>query len=376
MTLILLFINVAGVTGHINESHKMAVWMKPKLTIRDIARMAGVSHTTVSRVLNNDPRVRPDTTKKILQVVEESGYRPDPLAQRFARKRSNLIGLMVSDIGNPFYAELARGIEDRALGRDYHVIFCSTDEIPERTERYTEIMRGIGIDGIIFASVRLHDEVVEKLIEDRLPLVMVNRKLRSEKGDYVVLDNQLGAYQLTQHLIDHGYRKIAIITGPSIFSTGVDRLKGYQQALKEKDIPVRDTFIFQVPFRRQEGYRAAKTLLSRDDRPEAIFGGNDYIALGVMDAAEELGIRIPEDVVLVGFDDTEYARRMKLTTVSQRKYEMGNLAVQILIDCIENKADGYTHRIVLEPRLIIRESCGEHPRGEWSEDGVPTEEKI
>lgn len=349
----------------------MAACMKSKLTIRDIARMAGVSHTTVSRVLNNDPRVHPDTAKKILQIVERLGYRPDPLAQRFARKRSNLICLMVSDMSNPFYAELARGIEDRALGCGYHVIFCSTDDKPERTEQYTKIMKDLGIDGLIFASARLHDQAVEKLIEDRWPLVLVNRRLKSEIGDYVVLDNQLGAYQLTQHLIEHGYRKIAIITGPSSLSTGLDRLKGYQQALKEGDISVRDTFIFQVPFSRQEGYRAGKRLLSGDSRPEAVFGGNDYLALGVMDAAEELGIRIPEDLALVGFDDTEYAQRMKLTTVSQRKYEMGNLAVQILVNHIENRESGYSHRIVLEPRLIIRQSCGQHPiRSEDSKESI------
>jgi len=364
LTGILLFIkNVARVTGHIGEVDEMIGAGKSKLTIRDIAGMAGVSHTTVSRVLNKDPRVHPDTSKRVLQIVEESGYHPDPLAQRFARKRSNLIGLLVSDIGNPFYAELARGIEDRALECGYHVIFCSTDEIQERSRRYTEVMKGIGVDGLIFASVRLSDPVVEKLIEERLPVVMVNRKLRSEKGDYVVLDNQLGAYQLTRHLIGHGYRKIAIITGPSVFSTGMDRLKGDEQALHEMDIPLTDRFVFHVPFRRQDGYRAAKTLLTSGDRPEAIFGGNDYIALGVMDAADELGIRIPEDLVLVGFDDTEYARRIRLTTVSQRKYEMGNLAVRILIDSIENRGNDYHHRIILEPRLIVRQSCGSHEEG-------------
>ena len=355
-----LFINLAALTGHI-DSHGIAAQMKTKLTIRDIARMAGVSHTTVSRVLNNDPKVASETAKRILELVQKVEYRPNPLARRFARKRSNLIGLLVSDISNPFYAELARGIEDKAQECGYHVIFCSTDDRLDRNQQYIEIMRNTGVDGLIFASVGLHDQHVEKLIEDRLPLVLVNRKLESEKGDYVVLDNRFGAYQLTQHLIEHGYRKIAIITGPSDYSTGVERLRGYREALKDHGIAIRDTLIFQVPFSREDGYRAAKALLNGADKPEAIFGGNDHIALGVMDAADEFGIRIPEDLALVGFDDTEYARSMKLTTVSQRKYEMGSLAVQIWVDYIENKVNGYAHRIVLEPKLMIRQSCGGHP---------------
>ena len=190
----------------------LAEEMKPKLTIRDVARIAKVSHTTVSRALNRDPSVHPETAKRVLQIVKKTGYRPDPLAQRFARKRSFLFGLMVSDISNPFYAELARGIEDRAFEYGYHVIFCSCDDKSEKIKRYTHILTELGIDGLIFGSARLNDPVVRGLLEDRFPFVLVNRKLRSEKGNYVVLDNILGGYQLTRHLIEHGYRKIAIIT--------------------------------------------------------------------------------------------------------------------------------------------------------------------
>ncbi len=335
--------------------------MRQKLTIRDIARLAGFSHTTVSRVLNHDPCVRPQTAEKVLSVVREFNYRPDPLARSFARRRSNLIGLIVSDISNPFYAELARGIEDRALKHEYHVIFCSTDETLEREQRYAEIMRETGVEGLIFASVRREDPVVEKLIEEHFPVVMVNRRLRAELGSYVVLDNRKGAYLLTRHLVGHGWSKIAIITGPSHFSTGFERLEGYKEALLEAAIPLHEEFVCRVQFSREAGYRSARELLAGRERPEAIFGGNDYIALGVMDAARELDIRIPEDLALVGFDDTDYARRMQLTTVSQRKYEMGELAVQRLVEMIEHGSrDGYAHRIVLEPRLIMGQSCGSH----------------
>ena len=180
--------------------------MKKKLTIRDIARLAGVSHTTVSRALNNDPRVQLETVKKILAVVEAQRYRLNPLARRFARGRSNLIGLMVSDIKNPFYAEMARGIEDQARKLGYLVIICSTDDQTEVLARYTETVIGAGIDGLIIASVRLVDPTVEKLINERFPVVMVKRRLKAEIGEYVVLDNIKGTYHLTQHLIKSGYQ--------------------------------------------------------------------------------------------------------------------------------------------------------------------------
>lgn len=337
---------------------------KKRLTIRDIAKMAKVSHMTVSRVLNNDSRVREETRKRILGLVNKLHYRPDARARTFVSKKSNLIGLVVSDISNPFYAELARGIEDKAHEQGYNVIFCSTVNKPERMEIYVDLMMDAGIDGFIFASARLHEPVVEKLIDERFPLVLVNRKLRGETCNYVVLNNIKGAYEITEHLINLGYRKIAIITGPSNVFTGLERLKGYQQALKDHRIEFDDNYVIQGPFTRETGYEGTQELLTMEERPEAIFAGNDYIAMGVIDAVEELGLHIPEEIAVVGFDDTKFAsnQRIRLTTVSQRTYEMGNLGVQILIDYIERKETDYTHRVVLEPRLVIRESCGEKLR--------------
>ena len=173
-----------------------------------------------------------------------------------------------------------------------------------------------------------------------------------------------GAYEVTKHLIDLGYRKIALIDGPSNVSTGLDRLRGYQRALKEHHVALNPDYIIHGPFARVTGYEGARRLLEMENRPEAIFGGSDYIAMGVIDALQEMGLRIPEDIGLVGFDDTEFAsnQRIRLTTVSQNKYDMGNLGVQILIDLIERKNTNYTHKVILEPELVIRESCGQKLR--------------
>jgi len=339
---------------------------REKLTIRDIARMANVSHTTVSRVLNHDPRVRDKTRKRILQIVTELGYKPDARARQLVMRRSNLIGLVVQDISNPFYAELARGIEDKAHQEGYNIVFCSTDNKPERMDRYVHVMLGVGVDGFIFASARLHEPVIEKLIDEKFPLVLVNRKLRGEGFNYVVLNNFQGAYEVTKHLIDLGYRKIAIVDGPSNVSTGLDRLRGYQRALKDHGIDIDQDYVVQGPFARVTGYDGTRSLLKIRNRPEAIFAGSDDMAMGVIDAAEEMGFGIPDDLALVGFDDTEFAsnQRVRLTTVSQRQYEMGSLGVQILVDHIQRKEMNYTHKVVLEPRLVVRESCGKRLRAE------------
>ena len=337
---------------------------RKRYTIRDIAKMAKVSHTTVSRVLNNAPRVREETRRRILELVSILDYRPHARARAFASKRSHLLGLLVSDISNPFYAELARGIEDKAHEKGYNVIFCSTDEKSERMKTYTNLMMDAGVDGLIFASVHLHEPVTEKLIDERFPVVLVNRKLSGSSYNYVICNNIQGAYEITEHLINLGHRKIAIITGSSNLSTGRERLQGYQKALKNHGIDFNQNYVIQGPFKRETGYEAAKKLLTMKDGPRAIFAGNDFMAIGVIDAIEELGMNIPEDVAVVGFDDTEFAShlRTKLTTVSQRKYEMGNLAVQILIDYIERKQKNYIHKVILEPKLVIRESCGQKLR--------------
>ncbi len=332
--------------------------MSKKLTIRDIAKLAKVSHMTVSRVLNNDPKVKEETKNRVVEVIHKYKYRPDPTARMFANRKSFLLGIIVADIRNPFYAELARGIEDRTFENGYSTIFCSTDNKPERTARYVEHMLDAGVEGIVFASVRLNEPVVEELIRDKFPLVVVNRKLSGESYNYVVVDNFKGAYEMTNYLVECGYKRIAIISGPPILSTGLDRLKGYEKALEDNSVKISDDYLLQGSFTKETGYEGTKKLLECAERPDVIFAGNDFIAMGVIDALEEACLRIPEDIAVVGFDDTEFAsnRRINLTTVSQNQYEMGKLGADILVNCIETKGAEYFHRITMEPKLIIRGS--------------------
>lgn len=231
-------------------------------------------------------------------------------------------------------------------------------------KNYIRYMMEMGVDGFILASVRLREPIVEELVQQRFPVVLVNRKLAGEYVNYVVIDNFKGAYSITEHLIKCGYRKIGIIMGSSEMSTGRDRMGGYRKALSDYGLPLKKEYVFQGSFAQDTGHEGAKRLLALKDRPDAIFAGSDYIAFSVFDATNEVGIKIPEDIALAGFDDTEFSAntRIGLTTVSQRKYEMGSMGVQILINFIEGQEKDYVNRIVLEPRLIIRESCGHNMR--------------
>ena len=335
--------------------------MKNKVpTIKEIAKIANVSLMTVSRALNNNPRVREQTRKKILNIAKELNYRPNRIARSLVSKKSNLISLIVADIRNQFFAELARGIEDKAWESGYNVIISSTDNDPKRLESQVRLMMEMGVDGFILASVRLKEPIVDTLIQQGIPVVLVNRKLASENVSYVVIDNQRGAYLVMEHLITHGCRNIAIINGSTDLSTCAERLKGYKKALTKHGLALRPEYVANGSFTKEHGYTAAKKMLSMPDRPDAIFGASDLIALGAMKAADELGFRIPDDLSLVGFDDTEFSSnpRIDLTTVSQRKYEMGRLGVQVITEIIEGTEANYTNRIVLEPHLIVRNSGG------------------
>jgi LacI family transcriptional regulator len=335
--------------------------MKSKVpTIKEIAKIANVSAMTVSRALNNNPRVREKTRKKIQTIAKQLGYRPNRIARSLVSKRSQLISLIVADIANQYFSELARGIEDKAREYGYNVIFCSTDNDSETLKTYVRLMMEVGVDGFILAAVRLKEPIVEELADQHFPVVLVNRELKEKKANSVVIDNHAGAYLVVEHLINCGYEKIGIITGDLNLSTGIERFEGYRKALRDYGIPFHEDYSSQGPFTQAHGCRAATKMLSRKNRPEAIFAASDNIALGVMDAAGSLGLRIPEDLAVVGFDDTEFSSNAKinLTTVSQKKYEMGAIGVQMLLDLINGQAHGAVNNIVLEPELIIRKSCG------------------
>jgi LacI family transcriptional regulator len=328
-------------------------------TIKDIARVANLSPSTISRALNNHPRISQETKKKIQKLSKKMGYTPNLFARGLVKKKTYLIGLLVYDFCNPFYAELTRSIQDTAKEFGYWVIQASTDDDQEKADSLINSMIKLGVEGIIFASCTLHDKSVGRLVDDGFPVVLLNRKLKQDKGDYVVLDNTYGAYLLVNHLIHLGYKRVGMIGGPRNVSTSADRYRGYIKALKEKGLEVDEDLVRHGYFSQDTGFKFAKMMMGMLTPPEAIFCGDDTIALGSMKAMSEIGVQVPDDVAIVGFDDSEISSHplIQLTTVSQNVQEMGRLGAKIMVERIEGKLKS-PQKILLEPHLIIRQSCG------------------
>jgi LacI family transcriptional regulator len=346
-----------------------------KPTIKDIARVAGVSPTAVSMALNDRPRISPETRKRILRIAKELNYQPNFVARSLVMKRSHTLGVIITTILNPFYPELAKGIEDKALELGYNIILCSTNYDLKLEKYYINILRSKGVDGIIFSSVEMDDPNIKSLIEDRFPFILVNRRIHNRlldrKVDYIVLDNVSGGYMAMEHLCKLGHRRIGIIAGGLNTSTAVERTEGAKKLMKDYSLTFDSNLMMECRFSKETAYQVTKKFLTMENPPTAIFAENDYMALGSREAILDTGLRIPEDMALVGFDDIVPAalKGVEITTVSQKKYEMGSLATKTLIDKIKNGTSSIVHQTILEPELIIRNSCGYRLYG-YSEKGI------
>lgn len=333
-------------------------------TIYDVAKRAGVSAMTVSRVINGRRDVRPETKEKVLKAIEELGYVPNSLARSFVLQKTKTIGLVITDITNPFFTTLARGVEDTAMKNQFSVIFCNTDEDPEKELIYLELLARKRIDGVILASASGKKTPLKSLLIKNIPIVLVDRNVEGlEDVDIVKGDSVYGSYILTKHLIELGHKKIGIIVGNKNISTAKDRVEGYKRALIEAGIDIDERLIRFSKYSKEGGYDSTKELLSLEDRPTAIFGGNNFIAIGAMIAIRELGLKVPEDVALVSFDDIESLSQIYpfLTVVTQPAYSMGVIATELLIRRIEGRDKIDEKReVILKPELIIRESAGEN----------------
>jgi len=348
--------------------------MVKKPTIKDIARMARVSPTAVSMALNDRPRIGSETRKRILRIAKKLHYQPNFVARSLVMKRSHTLGVIITTIMNPFYPELAKGIEDRALESGYNIILCSTNYDLRLEKHYIDMLRSKGVDGIVFSSVEVDDPNIKPLIEDRFPFVLVNRRIHNRflerKVDQIVLDNVSGGYMAMEHLYKLGHRRIGIIAGGLNTSTAVERTEGAKKLVKDYGLTFDSNLMMECRFSKDSAYESMKKFLSMKNPPTAVFAENDYMALGSREAVLEAGLKIPEDMALVGFDDIVAGalKGVEITTVSQKKYEMGSLAVKILIDKIRDGTPSMVHQTILEPELIIRNSCGYRLYGYSRED--------
>lgn len=355
--------NVNGnVNGNVAGLELMLHWREVllKVTIKDIAKEADVSITTVSRVLNNKPDVSPETKKKIQEVIDKLGYNPNTIARGLVLNKTYTIGLIIPDISNPFFPEVAHGIEHKARELGYSVIFYNTNN-DRKAEKYAiELMKSKRVDGIILSLSIENEKELDKLAEEKFPIVELDRKVPDSHFPTVTIDNVKSAYQATRHLVELGHTRIAHITGDLGTQTGLDRLAGFKKVIEEFHLEVRDSWIQEGNYSREAGYRKMKYLLGLWEKPTAVFAANDLIAIGAYQAVIEEDLKIPDDISIIGLDDIDMASivRPGLTTMRFPKHELGQKAAEILIKEIENP-NLERNDVILDTELVVRGSTKE-----------------
>ncbi|PYC19802.1 LacI family transcriptional regulator [Pseudomonas jessenii] len=325
-------------------------------TIKDVAALAGISYTTVSHVVNNTRPVSQEVRLKVEAAIKRLDYVPSAVARSLKAKTTATIGLLVPNSLNPYFAELARGIEDYCERNGYCVILCNSDDNPDKQRSYLRVLLEKRIDGLIVASAGGDSGLAQGLAGVKTPMVIVDRGLDGVDADLVRIDHEYGAYLATRHLLELGHRDIATIGGPASTSVAQMRLAGYCRALKEAGVEVRQERMLESDFTSTGGYNAAATLLESNP-PSAIFAGNDMIGIGVLRAAAERNVRVPSELSVIGFDDIQMSRYVypALTTVGQSILQLGEMAAEVLLRRIATPTLGTDQRIVT-PSIVLRES--------------------
>ncbi|WP_433766691.1 LacI family DNA-binding transcriptional regulator [Pseudomonas putida] len=325
-------------------------------TIKDVAALAGISYTTVSHVVNKTRPVSEEVRIKVEAAIKTLDYVPSAVARSLKAKTTATIGLLVPNSLNPYFAELARGIEDYCERNGYCVILCNSDDNPDKQRSYLRVLLEKRIDGLIVASAGGDSGLAQGLAGVRTPMVIVDRGLEGVDADLVRIDHEYGAYLATRHLLELGHRDIATISGPATTSVAQMRLAGFCRALKDAGLQVPVERMLESDFTSTGGYNAAATLLEGNP-PSAIFAANDMIGIGVLRAAAERNIRVPTELSVIGFDDIQMSRYVypALTTVGQSILQLGEMAAGVLLRRIATPDLAIEQRIVT-PSIVIRES--------------------
>jgi LacI family transcriptional regulator len=329
-------------------------------TLRDVARRAGVAPITVSRAINDSGYVSVKTRARVERAVEELGYVPNRLARSLRLKRTQTLALVVTDITNPFWTTVARGVEDAAQDAGFNLILCNTDESEAKQEQYLDVLLQKQVDGILLVPARDNEALTGWIQRRAVPVVLLDRCVCSGQVDLVRGDSEGGAYQLVRHLISLGHRRIAVLSGPRDVSTAVDRVRGYAEALAEAGLEVRADWVCYGQFSIESGYRVAQQVLTARPCPTALFAVNNFIAIGALRALRDAGLRVPEDMSVVAFDDLISGLVIEpfLTVADQPAYEMGQRAAGLLLARLsEPSANGY-EEVVLPTEITVRASSG------------------
>lgn len=326
------------------------------MTIKDVAAHVGVTDMTVSRVVNNSGAVSDSVRARVKQAIEELGYVPNRLARGLRSSRTHTIALVVTDVTNPFFTTIARGVEDAASDREHLVLLCNTDESEEEEQRYLEMLSQQGVDGVLLVPARSGRAARELAANRGIPIVMLDRRVPMDDVSVVRCDSQVGAAEMARYLFDLGHREFAILAGPVGVPTSDDRVAGFLGALEETEA---HTVVHHGRFSLESGRESVERAMGSHPRPTALFALNNFITIGALQELNAMGIRVPEDVALVGFDDLPPAMVSQpfLTVVSQPAYEMGRKAVEILLDQVVQPLTPPVE-VLLTTELIVRRSSG------------------
>ncbi len=327
-------------------------------TIKDVAKLAGVSTSTVSHVLNKTRFVREETIDRVTEAVRELNYRPSSIARSLKVQRTGTIGMLVSTSSNPFYAEVVSGVEERCYKHGYTLFLCNTDGDAKRMEANINALEERRVDGLLLLSSEMNRDIV-KLLETRrsTPIVVFDLDPQSDKVDRIYDNSRYGGQLATQHLIDMGHTKIGVISGPAGRRSSIERVEGFHKAMDEAGLSVPREWIFEGDYDCAGGVKAMADINALEDRPEALFVCNDMMAIGVLNEAARLGIRVPDDLSVIGYDDIYIAQYMTppLTTVHQPTDEIAAKAVDTLLERLANKStEGQV--LIMKPSLVERES--------------------
>jgi len=324
------------------------------VSIKDVAEAAGVSTATVSRVLSNGLHVRPEVRERVMATVERLGYRPNLVARSLRSQQSSTIGLIVSDISNPFFTAISRAVEDTAYEQGFSVLLCNTDENPEKEAIYLNLMRDTAVAGAIMSPTR---HTIANFADSNFPfpIVVVDRSILSSDVDAVLLDNVDAAFRLITHVIEQGYRRIAVLC--SEMSTGLERQIGYEKALRAHGLAPKSEYMKYVPPKTEAGYAATLKMLDLAEPPDALFTVNSLIAEGAWQAIRERNLCIPDDIALVSFDETTWSSLVQpaITLIAQPTYEIGKTAAELLIQRIADPGRP-TRQVILKGQLLVRGS--------------------
>ncbi len=328
-----------------------------RITIEDVARVAGVSRQTVSRAMNDKGEISPDTKERVLKAIQELGYQPNRLAQGMVTQRTKTVGLVIPDITNLFFPEVARGVQDAGRQHDYNILLCNTDDQPEEEIKVLHSLAAQRVDGIIMIASVADDPALTQFADSYSPIVMLNRFFEHPHVNLIIVDNERGAFLAVEHLITLGHRKIGMLANLNFSRSQIRRVRGYEEALAHYGIAADKSLIVGGTPTLQGGYNALQKLMTVHPQVTAVFTYNDLMGLGAMRAARDLGKRVPEDIAVIGFDNIGMASMStpSLSSIHVDKYAIGQKAMNRILDMLDRPDDSFA-TIEVGVELIQRES--------------------